>query len=154
MVWPWILGQLCFTKIKRAPLVLTVSLRVHLRRPWPRAWRAGAGDAVEHYVNRIHRPPAEGEHVVGVYHDPGNSAQSYAKMQSPGRTNLQLDLFPVLKLERVSRGWERKVMPYVDATEAKLNFEESGYGYPIIFIHEIRIGRPRMGNQVRHFSRA
>jgi hypothetical protein len=91
---------------------------------------------VEHYVNRIHRPPAEGEHVVGVYHDPGNSAQSYAMMRSPGRTNLQLDLFPVLKLERVSRGWERKVMPYVDATEAKLYFEESGYGYLIIFIHE------------------
>jgi hypothetical protein len=28
-------------------------------------------------------------------------------------------------------------MPYVEATAAKLYFEESGHGYPIIFIHEL-----------------
>src|SRR5215813_7526385 len=28
-------------------------------------------------------------------------------------------------------------MPYVEATGAKLYFEESGSGYPIIFIHEL-----------------
>jgi pimeloyl-ACP methyl ester carboxylesterase len=37
-------------------------------------------------------------------------------------------------------------MPYVDATGAKLYFEESGYGYPIIFIHEF-------ASQIRYFSR-
>jgi len=31
-------------------------------------------------------------------------------------------------------------MPYVDAIGAKLYFEESDYGYPIIFVHEFRIG--------------
>jgi hypothetical protein len=33
-------------------------------------------------------------------------------------------------------GRGREAMPYVEAAGAKLYFEESGYGYPIIFIHE------------------
>ena len=39
-------------------------------------------------------------------------------------------------------------MPYVEATGAKLYFEESGSGDPIIFIHELASdpvdGRPRL----------
>jgi hypothetical protein len=31
---------------------------------------------------------------------------------------------------------ERSVMPYIDATGARLYFEENGHGYPIIFLHE------------------
>ena len=45
-------------------------------------------------------------------------------------------------------------MPYVDATGAKLYFEESGYGYPIIFIHEFASDIRGWEVQVRHFSRA
>jgi hypothetical protein len=36
--------------------------------------------------------------------------------------------------QKFGRG--REAMPYVEAAGAKLYFEESGYGYPIIFIHE------------------
>src|SRR2546430_414907 len=44
-------------------------------------------------------------------------------------------------------------MPYVDATGAKLYFEESGYGYPIIFIHEFASDIRGWETQLRHFSR-
>ena len=40
---------------------------------------------MKHTSTVIRRPPVEGEDVVGVYHDPGNSAQSYAMTRSPGR---------------------------------------------------------------------
>jgi pimeloyl-ACP methyl ester carboxylesterase len=44
-------------------------------------------------------------------------------------------------------------MPYVEATGAKLYFEESGYGYPIIFIHELASDIRGWETQLRHFSR-
>ncbi|MEA2919679.1 MAG: hypothetical protein QOJ15_11760 [Bradyrhizobium sp.] len=44
-------------------------------------------------------------------------------------------------------------MPYVEATGAKLYFEESGYGYPIIFIHEFASDIRGWETQLRHFSR-
>jgi pimeloyl-ACP methyl ester carboxylesterase len=40
-------------------------------------------------------------------------------------------------------------MPYVDATD----FEESGYGYPIIFIHELVSDIRGWETQIRYFSR-
>jgi pimeloyl-ACP methyl ester carboxylesterase len=44
-------------------------------------------------------------------------------------------------------------MPYVDAYGAKLYFEESGHGYPIIFIHEFASDIRGWESQLRHFSR-
>src|SRR6266571_6551455 len=44
-------------------------------------------------------------------------------------------------------------MPYVDAYGAKLYFEESGYGHPIIFIHEFASDIRGWESQLRHFSR-
>jgi pimeloyl-ACP methyl ester carboxylesterase len=44
-------------------------------------------------------------------------------------------------------------MPYVEATGAKLYFEESGHGYPIIFIHEFASDIRGWDSQLRHFSR-
>jgi pimeloyl-ACP methyl ester carboxylesterase len=44
-------------------------------------------------------------------------------------------------------------MPYVEATGANLYFEESGYGYPIIFIHELASDIRGWETQLRHFSR-
>ncbi len=44
-------------------------------------------------------------------------------------------------------------MPYVEATGARLYFEESGYGYPIIFIHEFASDIRGWETQLRHFSR-
>ena len=42
-------------------------------------------------------------------------------------------------------------MPYVEATGAKLYFEESGHGYPIIFIHELASDIRGWETQLRHF---
>ena len=44
-------------------------------------------------------------------------------------------------------------MPFVEATGAKLYFQESGYGYPIIFIHELASDMRGWETQLRHFSR-
>jgi pimeloyl-ACP methyl ester carboxylesterase len=44
-------------------------------------------------------------------------------------------------------------MPYVEANGTKLYFEESGYGYPIIFIHEFASDIRGWEAQVRHLSR-
>jgi pimeloyl-ACP methyl ester carboxylesterase len=44
-------------------------------------------------------------------------------------------------------------MPYVEANGTKLYFEESGYGYPIIFIHEFASDIHGWETQLRHFSR-
>jgi hypothetical protein len=44
-------------------------------------------------------------------------------------------------------------MPYVEATGAKLYFEKSGDGYPIIFIHEFASDIRGWEAQLRHFSR-
>lgn len=43
-------------------------------------------------------------------------------------------------------------MPYVEATGAKLYFEESGEGHPIIFIHEFASDIRGWEHQLRHFS--
>ena len=45
-------------------------------------------------------------------------------------------------------------MPYVEATGAKLYFEESGHGYPIILMHEFASDIRGWEAQVRYFSRA
>jgi pimeloyl-ACP methyl ester carboxylesterase len=45
-------------------------------------------------------------------------------------------------------------MPYVEATGAKLYFEESGGGYPIIFIHEFASDIRGWDAQIRYLSRA
>jgi pimeloyl-ACP methyl ester carboxylesterase len=45
-------------------------------------------------------------------------------------------------------------MPYVEATGAKLYFEEGGEGYPIIFIHEFASDIRGWDAQIRYFSRA
>jgi pimeloyl-ACP methyl ester carboxylesterase len=45
-------------------------------------------------------------------------------------------------------------MPYVEATRAKLYFEESGSGYPIIFVHEFASDIRGWEAQTRHFSRS
>ena len=44
-------------------------------------------------------------------------------------------------------------MPYIEATDAKLYFEECGYGYPIIFIHEFASDMRGSDAQVSHFCR-
>ena len=44
-------------------------------------------------------------------------------------------------------------MPYVEATGARLYFEECGCGYPIIFIHEFASDIRGWESQLRHFSR-
>jgi pimeloyl-ACP methyl ester carboxylesterase len=44
-------------------------------------------------------------------------------------------------------------MPYVEATGAKLYFEESGSGYPIIFIHELASDLRGWSAQTCYFSR-
>ena len=44
-------------------------------------------------------------------------------------------------------------MPYVEATGARLYFEECGYGYPIIFVHEFASDMRGWESQLRHFSR-
>src|SRR5216684_4206749 len=66
---------------------------------------------------------------------------------------LQLDLIFCLYTRTRQSGRGRKAMPYVDATGAKLYFEESGYGYPIIFIHEFASDIRGWEAQVRYFSR-
>ena len=45
-------------------------------------------------------------------------------------------------------------MPYVEATGAKLYFEENGYGYPIIFIHEFASDMRGWDAQISTFSRS
>jgi pimeloyl-ACP methyl ester carboxylesterase len=45
-------------------------------------------------------------------------------------------------------------MPYIDATGGKLYYEESGEGYPIIFMHELGSDSRAWENQVRYFARA
>jgi pimeloyl-ACP methyl ester carboxylesterase len=45
-------------------------------------------------------------------------------------------------------------MPFVNATGAKLYCEESGHGYPIIFVHEFGSDIRQWEAQVRYFSRA
>src|SRR5260370_10342929 len=45
-------------------------------------------------------------------------------------------------------------MPYVEAAGAKLYFEESGYGYPIIFIHEFASDIRSWEAEVSYFSRS
>jgi len=44
-------------------------------------------------------------------------------------------------------------MPYVEANGAKLYVEESGFGYPIVFIHEFASDLRGWESQIRHFSR-
>jgi pimeloyl-ACP methyl ester carboxylesterase len=49
---------------------------------------------------------------------------------------------------------ERVVMPYIDAAGVKLHFEETGHGYPIIFVHEFGADLREWEAQVRNFCRA
>jgi pimeloyl-ACP methyl ester carboxylesterase len=45
-------------------------------------------------------------------------------------------------------------MPHVNASGTKLYFEETGSGYPIVFVHEFGSDYREWETQVRHFSRA
>lgn len=45
-------------------------------------------------------------------------------------------------------------MPHIDAIGAKLYFEETGRGYPIIFLHEFGSDCRQWESQIRHFSGA
>jgi pimeloyl-ACP methyl ester carboxylesterase len=45
-------------------------------------------------------------------------------------------------------------MPFVDADGAKLYFEESGAGYPIVFVHEFGSDCREWETQLRFFSRS
>lgn len=45
-------------------------------------------------------------------------------------------------------------MPYIDASGAKLYYEETGSGYPIVFVHEFGSDCREWKTQVRYFSRA
>ncbi len=45
-------------------------------------------------------------------------------------------------------------MPYVDASGVKLYYEETGSGYPIIFVHEFGSDCREWETQVRYFSRS
>src|ERR1700736_1392108 len=44
-------------------------------------------------------------------------------------------------------------MPYAQATGAKLYFEETGTGYPVIFVHEFGADHREWETQIRWFSR-
>ena len=44
-------------------------------------------------------------------------------------------------------------MPYVKSNKIKLYYEETGKGYPIIFVHEFGSDLREWEQQVRHFSR-
>jgi len=67
---------------------------------------------------------------------------------------LHLILFFCLYARTRRLGMGRKAMPYVDAIGAKLYFEESDYGYPIIFVHEFGLDIRGWEAQVRYFSRS
>jgi pimeloyl-ACP methyl ester carboxylesterase len=45
-------------------------------------------------------------------------------------------------------------MPHVNASGTKPYFEETGSGYPIVFVHEFGSDYREWETQVRHFSRA
>jgi pimeloyl-ACP methyl ester carboxylesterase len=45
-------------------------------------------------------------------------------------------------------------MPYVNTSGIKLYYEETGSGYPIVFVHEFGSDYREWETQVRHFSRA
>jgi hypothetical protein len=63
----------------------------------------------------------------------------YAMLRHDAMTSmdrLQPGLFFCLCTRKRKLEMGREAMPYVDASGAKLYFEESGHGYPIIFIHE------------------
>ena len=44
-------------------------------------------------------------------------------------------------------------MPYIVSGDVKLFFEENGYGYPIIFLHEFESDSRAWDSQIRHFAR-
>src|SRR5882724_10914088 len=71
----------------------------------------------------------------------------------PRADRLQRDLFFRLCTPKHGLRMGKKAMPYVDAYGAKLYFEESGHGYPIIFIHEFASDIRGWESQLRHFSR-
>jgi pimeloyl-ACP methyl ester carboxylesterase len=45
-------------------------------------------------------------------------------------------------------------MPHIDASGVKLFFEETGHGYPIVFVHEFGSDLREWDTQVRYFSRS
>jgi pimeloyl-ACP methyl ester carboxylesterase len=71
----------------------------------------------------------------------------------PRTERLQHGLFICLWTTACKLGWGREAMPYVEANGARLYFEESGCGCPIIFIHEFASDMRGWETQLRHFSR-
>src|SRR6266446_3358103 len=72
----------------------------------------------------------------------------------PRADRLQRDQFFGLCTRTRKLGRGREAMPYVEASGAKLYFEESGHGYPIIFIHEFASDLRGWEAQVRYFFRS
>src|SRR5216684_1935801 len=82
--------------------------------------------------------------------------QYYAMLRNDAMTSmdrLQPGRFCCLCTRPRKLGMGREAMPYVEAAGAKLYFEESGYSYPIIFIHELASDIRGWEAQTRHFSR-
>src|SRR5258706_7626572 len=84
---------------------------------------------------------------------PGNTTPCCAMTRWHRWTDCNAICFSVSAPGRENWGWGREAMPYVEATGAKLYFEESGHGYPIIFIHEFASDIRGWEAQVRYFSR-
>ena len=66
-----------------------------------------------------------------------------------GTIRLPFEQFFCLCTERASWGWGREAMQYVEAARTRLYFEECGYGYPVMFIHEFALQRRAVSPPLR-----
>ena len=83
----------------------------------------------------------------------GDSTPCYAKLRRQERIDCNAVRFSDSSPRTRKLGMGREAMPYVEAQGAKLYFEESGQGYPIIFVHEFASDIRGWEAQLRHFSR-
>jgi pimeloyl-ACP methyl ester carboxylesterase len=60
--------------------------------------------------------------------------------------------YPPLRRDATCEG-DSWVMPYIVSGNVKLFYEENGYGYPIIFLHEFESDSRAWDSQIRHFAR-
>lgn len=54
---------------------------------------------------------------------------------------------------RLTRGSREEPVPFVEAEGARLHYQETGQGHPIVFVHEFGADLREWEQQVRHFSR-
>src|SRR5258708_3034544 len=85
---------------------------------------------------------------------PGDTTPCYAMTRWHQWTDCNPVRFSVSAPDHANSGRGREAMPYVEAAGAKLYFEESGYGYPIILIHEFASDIRGWEAQLRYFSRS